>query len=235
MAMNVGTGFAIGDFVFEFDSCFMDFKEEDIMALYWKSLEGYDIVSAIPNRKQKFSSKVFYGIFNKFSEIPGKIGTESFRIISRRALNRISGLNKTVPYRKAVYANCGLKTSNIIYNVTKDGISVNSKKEKRYRRRLAADSLILFTDIGYRFSVAMAGIMMFAALFMVVYSVFTYMARNPVEGWTTTVLFLSFAFLGLFGVLSVVIKYLQLIVNLVFKRKHYSFESIEKITGQEDL
>ena len=38
-----------------------------------------------------------------------------------------------------------------------------------------------------------------------------------------------FAFFGLFGILTIVIKYLQLIVELVFKRKHYSFEGIEKI------
>ena len=53
---------------------------------------------------------------------------------------------------------------------------------------------------------------------------------HPVAGWTTTILFLSVAFLGLFGVMTVVIKYLQLLVGLVFKRKHYSFESIEKLS-----
>lgn len=37
-------------------------------------------------------------------------------------------------------------------------------------------------------------------------------------------------FFGLFGVLTIIIKYLQLLVDLVFKRKHYSFESIEKLT-----
>ena len=49
-------------------------------------------------------------------------------------------------------------------------------------------------------------------------------------GWTTTVLFLSVVFFGLFGVLTVIVKYLQLIVELVFKRKRYTFESIEKVT-----
>ena len=53
---------------------------------------------------------------------------------------------------------------------------------------------------------------------------------NPVVGWTTTILFLSVAFFGLFGILTIIIKYLQLLVNLVFKRKHYSFEGIEKLT-----
>ena len=52
---------------------------------------------------------------------------------------------------------------------------------------------------------------------------------HPVEGWTTTILFLSVAFFGLFGILTIIIKYLQLLMDLVFKRKHYSFESVEKL------
>ena len=42
-------------------------------------------------------------------------------------------------------------------------------------------------------------------------------------------MFLSVVFFGLFGILTVVIKYLQIIVDLVFKRKRYSFEEIEKL------
>ena len=62
------------------------------------------------------------------------------------------------------------------------------------------------------------------------YSAVIYATSNPVAGWTTTILFLSVAFFGLFGILTIVVKYLQLLVDLVFKRKHYSFESIEKLT-----
>ena len=65
---------------------------------------------------------------------------------------------------------------------------------------------------------------------MAVYSVVIYLSASPVAGWTTTVLFLAIAFFGLFAVLTVVIKYLQILVNLVFKHKQFTFESIEKVT-----
>jgi len=65
---------------------------------------------------------------------------------------------------------------------------------------------------------------------MIAYSIAIFLMANPVSGWTTTILFLSVAFFGLFAILTIVIKYLQLLVNLVFKRKHYSFEGIEKLT-----
>ena len=230
-AMNAGLDLAIGDFVFEFDNTILDFDENEIMRIYERSLEGYDIVSASPNRKERLSSKLFYSVFEKFTNVPHRMITESFRVLSRRVINRVSSTNKTIPYRKAVYANSGLKTDNILYDVLPDAAdAVKNRKENRYRKTLAFDTLILFTEVGYRFSIAMTLLMMATSVFMVCYSIVIYMTRHPVVGWTTTILFLSVAFSGLFGILTIVIKYLQLLVNLVFKRKQYVFESIEKLT-----
>ena len=140
-------------------------------------------------------------------------------------------MNKTTLYRKAVYANCGLQTANIKYTAAStDEKSKVDREERKYRSRLAADSLILFTQVGYRFSITMTFLMMFLSIIFLVYTLIIYFTAHPVEGWTTTVLFLSLAFLGLFGILTIVVKYLQLLVDMVFRRKHYSFESVEKIT-----
>ncbi len=46
IAMNAGMDLAIGDFVLEFDTCLLDFEPAEIMKVYRKSLEGFDIVSA---------------------------------------------------------------------------------------------------------------------------------------------------------------------------------------------
>lgn len=232
VAMNAGMDLSIGDFVLEFDSTVLDFAPEEIMKVYCKSLEGYDIVSASPDCKQKASSNIFYYIFNHFADYRYQMCTERFRVLSRRVINRISSMNKTVPYRKAVYANCGLKTNNLKYTVDKTGnqSSKADKREKKYRQDLAVDSLILFTEIGYRFSITMTVIMMLVAVLVAAYSVVIYFLSTPVAGWTTTIFFMSFAFFGLFGILTIVIKYLQILVDLVFKRKKYSFESIEKLT-----
>ena len=232
MAMNAGVDLAIGDFVFEFDTTVLDFDKSEIMKVYRKSLEGFDIVSASPNRKQRLSSRAFYHVFERFTNLSHKLYTETFRILSRRVINRISSMNKTVPYRKAIYANCGLKTENIVYtltNVNKD-IAASDRSEKKYRGRLAVDSLLLFTEVGYRFSITMTVLMMLMTIFMIVYSIVIYVMSTPAAGWTTTILFLSVAFFGIFGVLTIIIKYLQILLDFVFKRKRYSFESIEKLT-----
>lgn len=230
LAMNAGVDMAIGDFVFEFDNTYLDFDPSVIMDIYRHSLKGYDIVSASPDRKEKFSSRLFYRVFDQSAHLSYKMSTESFRVLSRRVINRISSMNKTVPYRKAIYANCGLKTDNMKYSAEKIAGRSTDKQENIYRSGLAVDSLILFTQLGYRFSMTMTIIMMVLSVLMVTYSLVTYLVLQPVEGWTTTILFLSMAFFGLFGILTIIVKYLQLLVDMVFKRKHYSFESIEKLT-----
>ena len=230
LSMNAGIDLSIGDFVFEFDNSYLDFDPSVVMDIYSRSLKGYDIVSASADRKEKFTSAMFYKVFDRYTDLSYKMSTESFRVLSRRVLNRIDSMNKTIPYRKAVYANCGLKTDNIKYRVVNQVSLAIDKKEKTYRSNLAIDSLILFTDMGYSFAKAMTILMMCMSVFMIVYSVVIYATSNPVAGWTTTILFLSVAFFGLFGILTIVIKYLQLLVNLVFKRKKYSFESVEKLT-----
>lgn len=230
LAMNAGVDMSIGDFVFEFDSTNPDFDDNVVMEVYRRSLEGYDIVSASPDKKEKFTSRLFYKTFDRFTDLSYKMTTESFRILSRRVINRISSMNKTMLYRKALYANCGLKTDNIKYKVQSADSYGSDRKEKDYRSGLAVDSLIIFTNFGYSFAKCMTFIMMIMSVFMVAYSLIIYLTAHPVTGWTTTILFLSVAFFGLFGIMTIIIKYLQLLINLVFKRKHYSFESIEKLT-----
>ena len=43
-AMNAGLDMTIGDFVFEFDSTFVDYTDQEIMDIYDQALSGFDIV-----------------------------------------------------------------------------------------------------------------------------------------------------------------------------------------------
>lgn len=231
VAMNAGVDLSIGDFVLEIDNTVQDYSMDEIMRVYRKVLEGNDIVSASANQKQKLSSRLFYWCYDKFTDGVSRMQTETFRILSRRAINRIGSMSRTVPYRKALYANCGLKIMNITYEAVPTGVRYpKDKRLKKYRGSLAVDTLVLFTDAGYFFSKCMTVLMMAVSLFMIVYTVVIYALAQPVAGWTTTILFLAAAFFGLFGILTVIIKYLQILIGLNFRRTKYSFESIEKLT-----
>lgn len=232
VAMDAGMDLAIGDFVFEFDSTVLDFDRAQVMGIYQRALLGYDIVSAVPGRKEKLTSKLFYRVFDRYTNLSYGMHTESFRILSRRAVNRAASMSRTVPYRKAIYAGAGLETDMVVYQPNRSAVAKIDKKEREYRARLAVDSLVLFTEVGYRLAMGMTAFMMLVCIFMVAYSVIVYVTANPVAGWTTTVLFFSIAFAGLFGILTIVIKYIQLLTSLVFRRRNYSYKNIEKLTKQ---
>ncbi len=232
VAMDAGMDLAIGDFVFEFDSTVLDFGMAEVMGIYQRALQGYDIVSAVPDRKETLTSKLFYRVFDRYTNLSYGMHTESFRILSRRAINRVASMSRAVPYRKAIYASAGLETDMVMYQPNRSFVAKIDKKEQGYRARLAMDSLVLFTEVGYRLAMGMTAFMMLVSIFMVAYSVIVYVTANPVAGWTTTVLFFSIAFSGLFGILTIVVKYIQLLTSLVFRRKNYSFKNIEKLTKQ---
>lgn len=230
LSMNAGVDLAIGDFVFEFDKLDQGSVQRAMKQVYDKSLEGYDIVSAAPKGKQKFTSNIFYLIFNRFTKNQYKLRTDSFRLLSRRAINRITAMTKTIPYRKAVYANCGLSCGTVEFQSAGYDKKIKEAHYNRQRRGLAVDAFILFTDVAYRLSVGFTLTMMVITAFMAAYAVIIYLLGNPVAGWTTTIGFLSFAFFSLFGILTVIVKYLSILVDLIFKKQNFTFESIEKIT-----
>lgn len=229
-AMRAGVDLAIGDFVFEFDTIPYPLDTKMIMDLYLKALDGYDVVSAIPPKAaSKLSSRAFYGLFNKTARLENDLHTESFRIISRRAINRITGSTKVIPYRKAAYANCGLPIAKIDIPIRDTAGSIRSHSESRSRFDLAANAILLFTHVGYRTALLFSGIMMAFTVAIAVYSLVVHLSGGAIAGWTTTILFLSFAFFCLFGVLAIVVKYLQILVDLNFQKKNYSFKSIERL------
>lgn len=229
LAMNAGVDLAIGDFVFEFDSAVKDFSDDTIMKVYFHCLKGYDIVSASPVGSREFSSKLFYGLFQKFNPQSLNMDTERFRILSRRAINRVTGMNKAIPYRKAVYAASGFKLDVIKYEPSAKIKIHLTKEEIEYREQLAIDAMLLFTNVGYRLTMGLTKNLMLLTTLAGIYAALIYFTGNPVAGWTTTMIFLSFTFFCLFGVLTIALKYFQLILNLIFQRKRYNFESIEKL------
>ena len=109
-------------------------------------------------------------------------------------------------------------------NVMPNMASVPSKAAESF------NALLLFTDIGYKIAIAFTKIMMMIAILVGCYGAATYITSSPVPGWTTTICFISFAFFALFGILTIIIKYLQIILNLIFRRKQVSFAGIEKMT-----
>lgn len=230
-AMNAGRDLAVGDFLFEFDQCNLDFEPALIMDVYHRALQGYDVVAAAPKHGVPVTSKLFYAIYNWGSKTQYKIRQERFRIISRRAINRVNQLNVYIPYRKAMYMNCGLKADTIVYDNKATTHKGRNKEERGNRSTLAVDTIIIFTDVLEKFSMLVSIILFGALLLMfgwIVYSIFS--SVRPVEGWMSLMTLISFGFFMLSVMLTLIFKYLSVILNMSFKRQRYVIEGVEKLT-----
>lgn len=234
-SMNAGRDLAIGDMVFEFDRIRVDYEPALLMRLYERMLEGIDVVTAGQKERNPVTSRLFYLIYNLTSRSKGKIGPETFRIISRRAINRVKSMDEFIPYRKAVYRNCGLKTDRILYRPLEKGEKGSAGHRKaggKVERTIQAmDSLIYFTNAMERVSLMLSCLFLIITLIVAFYILcdFFSVGAKPIEGWVSTMGFMAFGFLGVFGLLTIILKYLSLILNLIFKKQKYLIENIEKL------
>ena len=231
-AMNAGRDLAIGDFIYEFDTVYVDYDTKLLEQVYDKLLEGNDIVAAGTKGAIPLTSKIFYSLYNKTSRGNAKIGPETFRIVSRRAINRVKSIGQYIPYRKAVYSNCGLNTATILYEPTqKASCKRNGSGEER--AALALDSFIYFTNALERISATISGLFLCISIGMGVYLIKEYVSgQTVVEGWLSTMGFLSLGFFGVFVLLTIILKYLSVVLNLIFKQQRYLVSDIEKVVKE---
>lgn len=231
-AMNAGRDLAIGDFVYEFDSVNVDFDPALVMEVYYRMLDGNDIVVATTGRAGRLSSSFFYALYNKTSRGKGKIGPETFRLVSRRAVNRVKSMGQYIPYRKAVYSSCGLARAEINY-VPLQKRKYARKQSSGERASLAIDSFIYFTNVLEWLSAILSGAFLLLTVGVGVYIVRDLLERNRVvEGWISTMGFLTLGFFGVFALLTIVLKYLSVILNLIFRQHRYLVAEVEKVAGK---
>lgn len=219
--MNAGLDCSIGDYIYEFDSVEMPYDPHLIWQAYELAQQGNDIVTVCPE-KERWASKAFYSVFNANSHAAYELRTNAFRLVSRRALNRVHAISENLPYRKAAYAACGLKMAELEFPGEYRG-----NKHERYS--LAADSLVLYTDFGYKFSLGFTALMILITLAELIYTLVVWLAGHPIAGWTTTMFVITFGMTGLFAVMAILLKYLTLILKITFKKQSYLIESIEKM------
>lgn len=220
-AMNAGLDAAIGDYVYEFDSTQTPYPIELVFEAYRAAMAGSDIVSVCP-RSTAGAAKCSTACSTATAIRLTSCAPMRSAWSAARAINRVHASSETLPYRKAAYAASGLKMTDLEF----DGRLTDNSGG---RFALAMDSLALYTDAGYKLSAGIAIVMMFLALAELAYTLIIFCAGHPIEGWTTMMFVLTLGFAGLFAVLTIIIKYLSLLVDLVFKKQNYLIESIEKI------
>lgn len=230
VAMLAGVDFAIGDFVFEFDTVKINYNLEDVLNIYYKSLEGFDIVAATPKDLKSKSSKIFYSLLNSVSYRKMDLTTEVFRVVSRRALNRVLKNKEKLRYRKALYHYSGFNT--FIYEYQSiNGEKVDSNLSLKEKVNLGLDVLVNFSDIGIKIAINISILFLMITIFTLCYTVYSYLTVDRIQsGWTTMMLFMSISFSGMFFVLAILAKYITITMTEIKDRPSYVFKGVDRLS-----
>ncbi len=216
-AISIGIDFSIGDFIFEFDVPFIDYPNELIMDAYHKILSDIDIVSISPNKKITLFQKGYYALYNFGVNDRKKIRPERLRIISRRAINRVSEVNNYFTLSAPVYKNCGLDTYTISYMPAKTYVKYDND-EFRERFMKGIESILVYTN-----SLQKAFIYI-SFLFLLVSVSYVFFSKVYVSMFfflISIILFIS----------AIIFQYMSIILNSSYKKRIELIKSIEKVVN----
>ena len=208
-AISAGLEYAQGEWIVVMD-CDLQDQPEDIIKLYKKAIEGYDIVFGRRFERKdsiykKFRSKMFYIVNDYFTENKMDNTVSNYSIISRRALNsvlRLKEQNRVYP----LFANwVGYKKIEIDIEHAKRPEGKSSYTLYKMIN-LAIDSIVSQSNKPLRLAIKFGFILslfsfLYGAWLIIKYYVFSIEA----EGWTSVMVSiyfiggLMFANMGMLG------------------------------------
>ena len=225
-ALQAGLDCAIGDYVFEFEDYNVDLDWNILIQMYERCQEGYDFVFCHP-KQTNMMSRLFYMSLNRYFEKNSNdpyFATSSVCILSsRRGQNRVEGLNKRIVNRSLSYSLSGLKTSYLICDC-----EYRNRRGTLQNLSLMLDSYIYYTNIIVAVLTTIAMIFLMCSVGMGIYSLISYLIEVVVEGWTSTMLYMSIGFAGMFSILALLSKYLDHILKAAMDDKEYVYTDIAK-------
>lgn len=131
----------------------------------WQIVFGQRIDAAAGRpRSRRFSSKLYYGLFNALAKVKLPEGSGDFRLLDRRAVDAMNRLGESARFSKGLYSWIGFRTLGIPYTVSErtDGAS---RWKLRKLARLAIDGITSFSTVPLRVW-SLLGVMISAAAFI---------------------------------------------------------------------
>jgi len=216
-AISAGLDFCNGEWVVVMD-CDLQDQPEEIIKLYNKATEGYDIVLAKRvNRKDNFIKKIFsnlfYKIFSYLSETQYDPTIGTFRILSKKVVGSYRLFNEKLLFFGAMINWLGFKSISIEIN-HKERKSGKSSYNINRKIKLAINGILSFSDKPLRITIKIGILLSVAAFFFILYKVFEAMLMGTTAmGWSSLIAAIGFST----GLIISVIGIVGLYVGSIFK------------------
>lgn len=210
VAMGAAFDYVSGDVVAIIDADLQDPPEliQDMLKYYE---EGYDDVFAQRISRsgeswmKKFTSKAFYKLLAKVSQVPIQKDTGDFRLLSRRAIQALCQYPEKQRYTKGLFSLIGFKKKEIYFH--RDARVAGNTKWNYFKLiNLAIDGITSFTTAPLRLATIIGGLFSVGAfLYMAFIMIRTLVLGVDVPGYAsllTVILFLGGVQLLCLGVIG---------------------------------
>lgn len=224
-ALKAGFDYAAGDFVLSLDADHQDPPELLIKMIEKMTNEKLNIVYAQREVNQesffkKFSSYLFYLIFNKISKINILQQVSDFRLIDAKVLVQLKNNNEHDLFYRGLIPWMGFKHGVVKFKREnrkhgKSGWSVMKMID------FALTGIFNFSNLPMRISFMVTIIMILLFLGLSLYALLSYLNGNTIQGWTSIILVLSFLNIGIFFILGLISEYVGRIYSEIKKRPNY--------------
>ena len=197
-------------------------KLEDYLDnLYESNKKGIDS-SFLTSKYYRLKDKLTISLISIFSKHKLKNVYDIIFLVTRRVINAITEDNsKTTPISYVI--------RDIGYNYNEFECNIRDKKYYMSKQTRSV-YLLLFSEASSNFAASLSLLSAIIAIVTGIYALIIYLSNNkPVEGWTTTFLFLSFSFTMIFAIFSIIIRYLSVIQKELYNKPNFRVKSVSKL------
>ena len=229
-AISAGLEEADGEVVVIIDADFQHpFPVIDEFIEHWQ--QGYDMVYAVrrerntDGRLRRQLSRLFYQLMSHMSSVPIPEDAGDFRLLDRQVVHALRRLPESNRFMKGLYSWVGFRSIGISFTI-EERRSSTSKFNFIKLLDLATTGVTSFSNLPLRLWVGVGSLISILSIFYAIYIlVETLIFGNPLAGWATLVV--AVTFLGGVQLLSIGIlgEYLARIFNEVKRRPNYLIAS----------
>lgn len=226
IAIYAGIEKASGNYIIIMDSDLQD-PPEEIVNLYNKVKEGYDVVYAKRKYRKgesffkKLSAKLFYRIMRSITKCNIPVDVGDFRIISRKVAKILLKMPEQDKFLRGQIAWVGFKQTYIEYDrdQRKEG-KTNFSTAKMIR--FAIDGITSFSDFPLRFATYLGFFVSLISFVLILWTLYQRLvAKEYVQGWASIIL--SVLFMGgiMLMTIGIIGEYISRIGNNIKNRPLY--------------
>jgi len=215
--MTAGLHYASGDAAIMLSADLED-PLATILEFVKKWEEGYQNVYGVIRRRQgtwlrRFNSKMFYAVINKLTGgvIPRYVS--DFRLIDRKVIDTVNGMNERTRMLRGIMAWTGFKTCGVVFD-RGDRVAGLSKAHTMHVLKVAFRGIVAFSVVPLRLAIVL-GLLLTAGSALTI-GVMGFKALFLGHVWSDLSIILSFVSF-MFGILFILIGILSEYVGMAFE------------------